>query len=219
MESYKDFIIHSGVKGMSWGVRNEDTLRKYGLLSNTNTRAVKSEKVSKDKLESGRILSGGGDTGDDEWDNLPEDPNEPRFIVRNGIKIYKAEDGTAYAYGPNGERIDADNPARIFNLYKNLADPGKQKERFSQLSEDPNSRDYVKIQGYDVRKAEDGTAYITDTHGKNHFGDTPGEAIKSVRKTELIDKVKDKVSQSEDRKYQARLRAGWTQEDIKRGHR
>lgn len=204
MENYRDFIMHAGVKGMSWGVRNEDTLRKYGLLTKGPKELKKT--TLKDAAYAAKGSSG-GETGDDEWDDLPEDPNEEHYIIRDGVKIYKAEDGTAYAEGPNGEIIDADNPRQILTLYKEMANPGKRKERFSQLSEDPNSRDYVKIKGYNVRKAEDGTAYIIDKHGNFHNGDTPGEAIKSIKKTELIDKVREQVANSEARKYVARVKA------------
>lgn len=69
METYRDFIIHAGVKGMKWGVWNEETAKRYKGLgikaqASTPTEAPKSFAGS----------SGGG--SDEDEDDLEDILNE-----------------------------------------------------------------------------------------------------------------------------------------------
>lgn len=63
METYRDLIIHAGVKGMRWGVWNEETTRRYkGFLSKNGPEPTK--KTVEDAY-SGKGSSGGGSDEDE----------------------------------------------------------------------------------------------------------------------------------------------------------
>lgn len=42
----QEYLAHHGVKGMKWGVRNQDTLRKYGLASGSKKKKVGFDKIT-----------------------------------------------------------------------------------------------------------------------------------------------------------------------------
>lgn len=71
---------------------------------------------------------------------------------------------------------------------------GNKKERFSQLSNDPDSTDYVEIKGYKIQKAEDGTAYIRGKNGKVFNGDTATKAINAASRYEKREQLRQKAA-------------------------
>lgn len=61
METYKDFIMHVGVKGMKWGVWNEETRGKYlgfGAKRAHKSAVRKAEKIVKSENKGGGVAGG-----------------------------------------------------------------------------------------------------------------------------------------------------------------
>lgn len=184
MEYYDDFLTHYGTPGMKWGIRNQATLAKYGLLS----KGVGASGGRKDDEDGEEKKS---------FDELSDDPNSKDYVMVGGNKVYKAEDGTAYVIDKNGKYHYGDTPGEALRQIDGKWDSyeyGSKKKRFSQLSEDPNSNDYAEISGYKVQKAEDGTAYIRGIQGKMFTGDTAGQAIKAAKQYEKREQLRRKAS-------------------------
>jgi len=116
METYRDFIAHHGVSGMKWGVRNQETLRKYGLLGSLKNNAG----AVADRAGVGG--SGGFKDPDapENWEDL-EDGSNYMAVDSKGRRIFKDENGKPYAVDARtGRRIPIDdlNPNDIVRFEK-----------------------------------------------------------------------------------------------------
>lgn len=121
MENYRQELSHAGTKGMKWGVRNQDTLRKYGLLK--TAAGNKGEAATSSQGSAG--MGGGSSSEDDEMiEILDPITGEKKKVPKRMVTIDDSLDGKKYLIDKKtGKPIEISKME--YEAFKPLIDKGR----------------------------------------------------------------------------------------------